>query len=145
MLSLNNVVWPENIDFSSTATTLKNQMPGVYQMQKSDVVSIDSSTLPLLDKAAFLEHLENMKNQLINLDMDESTFRKLVSREHLQKQSCFIYNENLVFSVLDLVATSTPGFPQKWNFDKIPGPLKSLCSVSHFFCGKTYMRFLPSV
>ena len=55
-----------------------------------------------------MEHLNNMKSQVTKYDTDEETFRKLLSRKHLQNQTLFVYKENLVFSVLDRVASSTP-------------------------------------
>uniref|UniRef100_A0AC34FG47 JmjC domain-containing protein n=1 Tax=Panagrolaimus sp. ES5 TaxID=591445 RepID=A0AC34FG47_9BILA len=132
MISLDDVEIPDDVDFASTPTIVSKKMPGIYKMTKSplnpefDVNEKDQT--PVSNKEAFKKHLENMKNQSLNYELDEKTFRSLLSREHLEKQSSFMYKENLVYSILNEVASLNHNFPEKWNFNNIPGPLKSFCA-----------------
>uniref|UniRef100_A0A914YG36 JmjC domain-containing protein n=1 Tax=Panagrolaimus superbus TaxID=310955 RepID=A0A914YG36_9BILA len=134
MLALDNIDIPQIMDASSTSSKIKNLMPGVYKMSKSEVppeIGLDDDGIelpPLSGKEIVMEHLEKMKHQEINGDLDEATFLQLSSRQHLENQSLFLYKENIAFSILNGIATSNPDFPQKWNFDNIDGPLKSFCS-----------------
>uniref|UniRef100_A0A914XYA7 JmjC domain-containing protein n=1 Tax=Panagrolaimus superbus TaxID=310955 RepID=A0A914XYA7_9BILA len=134
MLSLDEIVWPENFDFCTTSSSIKNEMPGVYKLLKKQMcpakpLDENGEQIPQMSAIdALKEHLGKMKQQSINVETDEATFRQLLSRKHLEDQTHFAYNEDLAFSVLNLLASSNSDFPQKWNFDNVPGPLKALCS-----------------
>uniref|UniRef100_A0A914YSJ6 JmjC domain-containing protein n=1 Tax=Panagrolaimus superbus TaxID=310955 RepID=A0A914YSJ6_9BILA len=134
MLSFDDIAWPEDFDFSPTSSSIKNEMPGIYKLIKKETFPAprfdeNGKELPQMSAINVLkEHLEHMKNQSINVENDEATFRRLLSRKYLEAENHFVYNENLSFSILNLIASSNSAFPQKWNFDNVPGPLKSLCS-----------------
>jgi hypothetical protein len=125
LLSLDNLEWPDDIDFKATTSNLTRVRRGVYHLTKTE----EPVTLIQEGQEAFIEHLKCMNQKKVEPSMEESTFRNLVSRHHLKNVNKFVYNENLVFSLTNHVATSNPCFPVKWNFNDIPGPLKSFCSV----------------
>uniref|UniRef100_A0A914YMF3 JmjC domain-containing protein n=1 Tax=Panagrolaimus superbus TaxID=310955 RepID=A0A914YMF3_9BILA len=133
MITLDEMEWPNDLEFTSTKTETETKMPGIYKMFKSKaapqrLLDEHGKVINPSNKESFLYHLKMMKEQNLDMDMDEKCFRDLLSREHLENESSFVYNENLAFSVLNKAASSKPDFPQKWNFNNIPGPLKSFCS-----------------